>query len=290
MGDSATFSVFGSLPNGSGGGGLSEAQVQAIAQVEVGRAIKRQRLSSEGDDTAENGFKLITSGSLPLALRTLKTGDGITMSTVTSPTDPVGSLVVGVGPDISGLGGQIEGLGGQIDELEERLQAVEEWGVQQSDVGENRLTQAESRVEVVEGTVENLVANKADREELWIIRGDYESNATYTRGHIVFYQGASFYRNAGTENQDPPQLNTITEGWTPFASNGLPGLGLDGLDDLVAFTVEPPNPPIVVLENKSLVFGIPRGAKGDKGDTGEPGEPGQPGPEGKEGKQGPTTR
>ena len=146
MGDTATFSVFGSLPNGSGGGGLSEAQVQAIAQVEVGRAIKRQRLSSEGDDTAENGFKLITSGSLPLALRTLKTGDGITMSTVTSPTDPVGSLVVGVGPDISGLGGQIE-------ELEERLQAVEEWGVQQSDVGENRLTQAESRVEVVEGTV-----------------------------------------------------------------------------------------------------------------------------------------
>ena len=84
MTESATFSVFGSLPIGGGNGGLSESQVQAIAQVEVTRAIKRQRLLSSGDDTVENGYKLITTGSLPLALRTLRTGEGIALSTVTS--------------------------------------------------------------------------------------------------------------------------------------------------------------------------------------------------------------
>ena len=92
--------MFGSLPIGGGSGGLSESQVQAIAQVEVGRAIKRQKLMSAGDDTLENGYKLITTGSLPLALRTLRTGEGISLSTVTSPSDTVGSVVVSASEDL----------------------------------------------------------------------------------------------------------------------------------------------------------------------------------------------
>ena len=92
--------MFGSLPIGGGSGGLSESQVQAIAQVEVGRAIKRQKLMSAGDDTIENGYKLITTGSLPLVLRTLRTGEGISLSTVTSPSDTVGSVVVSASEDL----------------------------------------------------------------------------------------------------------------------------------------------------------------------------------------------
>lgn len=63
-------------------------------------------------------------------------------------------------------------------------------------------------------------------------------------------------------------------------TDGAPGLGLDGLVSLDAFTVEYNEPPIVTLENMSLAFGIPRGypgAPGEKGDPGVPGEPGAPG-------------
>jgi hypothetical protein len=143
MTDTATFSVFGSLPIGGGSGGLSESQVQAIAQVEVGRAIKRQKLMSGGDDTLENGYKLITTGSLPLALRTLRTGEGISWSTLTSTSDTVGSVVVSASGDILAYGTR-------IDELDGRLQGVEVWGYQENG-SDNRLTQVEARMDVVEG-------------------------------------------------------------------------------------------------------------------------------------------
>jgi hypothetical protein len=152
MTETATFSVFGSLPIGGGNGGLSESQVQAIAQVEVTRAIKRQRLLSSGDDTVENGYKLITTGSLPLALRTLRTGEGIALSTVTSTSDTVGSVMVSASEELLAYGSR-------IDELDERLQGVEVWGTQEEG-SDNRLTQVEVRMDVVEG----VAASKANQD------------------------------------------------------------------------------------------------------------------------------
>ena len=63
-------------------------------------------------------------------------------------------------------------------------------------------------------------------------------------------------------------------------ADGAPGLGLDGLASLDAFTVEHYDPPIVTLENKTLAFFIPRGYPGAKGDQGEEGPQGIQGPQG----------
>jgi hypothetical protein len=238
MTESATFSVFGSLPIGGGSGGLSESQVQAIAQVEVGRAIKRQKLMSAGDDTLENGYKLITAGSLPLALRTLRTGEGISLSTVTSPSDTVGSVVVSASEDLLAYGTR-------FDELEDRLQGVEVWGSQEEG-GDNRLTQVEARMDVVEG----VAASKANQDEVteigaeifasppyregvryrlaaletkvnltWNIRGEYDGGTEYAVGDVVYYLGSSFYRSGNPGNVGfIPEEGKITESWTPFCT------------------------------------------------------------------------
>ena len=259
--------MFGSLPIGGGNGGLSESQVQAIAQVEVTRAIKRQRLLSSGDDTVENGYKLITTGSLPLALRTLRTGEGIALSTVTSTSDTVGSVMVSASEDLLAYGSR-------IDELDERLQGVEVWGTQEEG-SDNRLTQ-----------VEGVAASKANQDEVTEIGAEIFANPPYREG--VKYRLTALEAKVNPAGPQGPQGETGLQGEPGM--DGAPGLGLDGLANVDVFTVEYNEPAIVVLENKTLAFFIPRGYPGAPGVSGVPGQQGvqgEVGPQGGYGLSGP---
>ena len=267
MTETATFSVFGSLPIGGGNGGLSESQVQAIAQVEVTRAIKRQRLLSSGDDTVENGYKLITTGSLPLALRTLRTGEGIALSTVTSTSDTVGSVMVSASEDLLAYGSR-------IDELDERLQGVEVWGTHEEG-SDNRLTQVEVRMDVVEGGA----ASKANQDEVTEIGAEIFANPPYREG--VKYRLTALEAKVNPAGPQGPQGETGLQGEPGM--DGAPGLGLDGLANVDVFTVEYNEPAIVVLENKTLAFFIPRGYPGAPGVSGVPGQQGVQGEVGPQG-------
>jgi hypothetical protein len=226
---------------------------------------------SAGDDTLENGYKLITTGSLPLALRTLKTGEGISLSTVTSPSDTVGSVVVSASDDLLAYGPR-------IDILDQRMQ-----------------------------TVEGLASSKASQVEVTEIRAEVFAVPPYRAG--VRYRIEQLESKAdvsvgpqGPQGADGAQGSPGLQGdiglQGPQGESGLQGIqggmglqGLQGTQGIQGLTGDQgvqgqEGPQGIQGIQSDILFVDVIGPKGDRGDTGEKGDTGVEGIQGLKGDQG----